>query len=387
MITNKIINQKIKQAIAEKRQISLGCGNHTVLDIKPSSKAYFYVRLHVNGIEKRKKIGEYPKMSVIEATRKSLELTDFIQGEYYPTFKEAKETYLEKKKHENITPKYLKSIVTNLEHLSILDKYLISEIYPIVVINEFIEMDNVTDCVKFKCLQLLKQVLNYCVLIYENYSYNRILPLITSPESPIKNPKCNGFPTCPPNKLKKYFFDRLEYTDEKYKYFILFLSLTVLRISSAASIKWSWVNFEEKKIFIPGTFMKTRKDHVVPITIQLEKLLKSLMKNRNLESEYVFTSKKDPNKHIHPSHIELMIATVCEHKICAHGLRKVCATYLASIGCDYRAYETLLAHEVKGTIEGIYNHYDYFKEKMEAAILWNNYIESILPANFKKLLK
>lgn len=56
MITKKLIKLKVKQAIKEKCQFSLGCGSHTTLDIKPSGACYFFLldtALMVNLLAKR----------------------------------------------------------------------------------------------------------------------------------------------------------------------------------------------------------------------------------------------------------------------------------------------------------------------------------------------
>lgn len=59
--------------------------------------AIFFSRYRVNGKLTRKKIGEYPDISINEARILALECYDYFKHAQLPTFKEAKELFIKKK--------------------------------------------------------------------------------------------------------------------------------------------------------------------------------------------------------------------------------------------------------------------------------------------------
>ena len=348
--------------------------------------AIFFARYRVNGKLTRKKIGEYPDISINEARILALECYDYFKHAQLPTFKEAKELFIKKKQQENHPCKYITNIRNLLSHMSMLDSFRIDEITPKVVIEKFSEDTSMTPTIKFKSVQILKQILNYCVLIYDGYSHNKILSLVNSPENPFKTPHSKGLPYCSPSKLQQVFFQKLKVLEIPKRALILFIALTALRITSATQVRWSWIDFAEKKIIIPAEFMKMRVEHVVPITPILERFLKNWCTRFPPVNDFVFPSNTKQNSAVHPSHLQILIGGICHRKISAHVFSKVCATYLAEKGVDWRIHEAILAHDVKRKVESIYNKYDYFKEKLAATEIWHEFVVKGLPEEFKLLL-
>jgi integrase len=61
-----------------------------------------------------------------------------------------------------------------------------------------------------------------------------------------------------------------------------------------------------------------------------------------------------------------------------HDLRRTCRTLMSEAGVDRDSAERILGHRVGGKVEGIYNRFDYIREKGEALALLARHIEIIV---------
>ena len=66
---------------------------------------------------------------------------------------------------------------------------------------------------------------------------------------------------------------------------------TLVRPSEYCNLEWDWVNFNNKTITIPASYMKTKEEHIVPISSQLLNLLFGLTRI----NKYILPSPDKPN--------------------------------------------------------------------------------------------
>jgi len=59
-----------------------------------------------------------------------------------------------------------------------------------------------------------------------------------------------------------------------------------------------------------------------------------------------------------------------------HDMRRTARTHMAALGVDRFVAERSLNHKVRD-VEGVYNQYDYFKERLKALNVWATFLESI----------
>ena len=62
-------------------------------------------------------------------------------------------------------------------------------------------------------------------------------------------------------------------------------------------------------------------------------------------------------------------------------------TWFSSQGVEVNIAELALQHDVRSSLEKVYDKYKYIEEVREALQLWNNYIEKQLPKEFLELIK
>jgi integrase len=157
-----------------------------------------------------------------------------------------------------------------------------------------------------------------------------------------------------------------------------------------AGLRWSEVNFEDRVIIIPRERMKSDREHQIPMSDQVFKLLKAAEEHR-MNSEYVFPSPRGGG-HISTRSLLLRLrrAGIKPNELTSHGWRSMASTRLNeginSKGSlkpsdntdtfDYDAIEIQLAH--KDTSQrGIYNHSAYFESRREMMQSWADYLDKI----------
>lgn len=142
----------------------------------------------------------------------------------------------------------------------------------------------------------------------------------------------------------------------KHRMMISLIYSAGLRVSEAASIKISDIDFDRQIIHIKGA--KGRKDR----TTLLSKNIETQIRNFLLENEptlYLFEG-QDKKSHISDRTIQKVFETAVQNaginkNASVHSLRHSFATHLLESGADLRAIQELLGHESLKTTE-IYTH-------------------------------
>lgn len=67
---------------------------------------------------------------------------------------------------------------------------------------------------------------------------------------------------------------------KNYFYVLQVAFYTLCRAHEYTNIEWEWIDFEKKTITIPAEYMKKGREHLVPITTQLERGLKKISPDR-----------------------------------------------------------------------------------------------------------
>ncbi|MDO6712860.1 tyrosine-type recombinase/integrase [Aliiglaciecola sp. 2_MG-2023] len=159
-------------------------------------------------------------------------------------------------------------------------------------------------------------------------------------------------------------------TRENYLAVALLVCLACRKMELLAA-KWAEYNFEQSYWIIPEERTKTGTSIKVPLTDPVIKWLEEL-KIRSAGSEYVFPSRRR-SKREYMSHDTLNAAIAKlfkEEKLqiphfTVHDLRRTARTLLASLKVPPHISERCLNHKLRG-VEGVYDHYDYFDERLSA---------------------
>ncbi|HGJ5883243.1 tyrosine-type recombinase/integrase [Arsenophonus sp.] len=160
------------------------------------------------------------------------------------------------------------------------------------------------------------------------------------------------------------------------------LQYTALRTKELRSMTWENVDFSKRIITIDHTVMKNRKDHIVPISDQVYKLLKHLEPITKSISHFVFAGRNSKHKPISENTVLGVIRYIRFDGIAiGHGFRHQFSTILNEHGFNKNLIERQLAHVDRNNIRGIYNHAQYLEKRREMMQWFADYIDQLTTKN------
>jgi len=153
------------------------------------------------------------------------------------------------------------------------------------------------------------------------------------------------------------------------------LLLTGQRCNEIATIKKSYIDFDEKVIRIPAENVKAKRTQDVPLSDFTLNILKSLP---GFKGPYVFTTchgKKSvagfgKMKHTFKKHFKA-------ENWRYHDLRRCAATNMAELGVPLHTISRVLNH-AEGGVTKIYARHSYLPEKRQALNLWAQHVWDIV---------
>ena len=162
--------------------------------------------------------------------------------------------------------------------------------------------------------------------------------------------------------------------------------LSAQRVGTIAGTKFQEFDFRNKIWTIPKERMKgtkvRKKIHFVPITPEIEKLIKKLSRMVG-DQEYVFFSPRGRTKHINESSINEHLKRLgYKDKLTGHGIRQTFNTNLIdefNQAGNERIIDMCLAHTIKGISDAEYNYNQatYWKPRVKLMKLWNKELSKI----------
>ena len=176
-------------------------------------------------------------------------------------------------------------------------------------------------------------------------------------------------------ELKSFLTAINSYKNELVKSALKFGIYTALRSANVRNLRWEWLDFSKKLIIIPANEMKMKREFILPMSSQVEAILKSMDKT----CELVFSHNEKP---MSDSTLNKAIKILGFGKAQDfHGLRGLFSTTLNELSTTHKLsaeiIELCLAHEQKDTVRSAYNHALRLDEKRELMQFWADYIDSL----------
>lgn len=156
------------------------------------------------------------------------------------------------------------------------------------------------------------------------------------------------------------------------------IALTVCRASNVVEAEWSEFNITDQLWTIPKARMKSRKEHVVPLSPAVIKILMSLHTH---ETGFVFPSDKLQKGKMVPLTIAApyKVFKTLAHAYTVHGLRTTFRNW-AGATTDYPEYlaEAALAHELKDKVQAAYMRDKLIEKRRGLMDDWAKYCTSLV---------
>lgn len=165
-------------------------------------------------------------------------------------------------------------------------------------------------------------------------------------------------------------------------YYLKILPYVFTRPSELRLAEWREFDFEEKVWRIPGSRMKMRREHIVPLSTQVSAMLQELYKYFG-HATYVFPSPqtKKPTISDGGAMKALRSTGFGKDKMCLHGFRSMASTRLNEMG-QFRpdVIEACLAHKDSDAVRLAYNRAEYMEERRKLMQSWADYLDDLKAA-------
>lgn len=157
------------------------------------------------------------------------------------------------------------------------------------------------------------------------------------------------------------------------------LSYVFVRPGELQRAEWSEVDLKAAVWRIPALRMKSRREHVVPLSRQAVALFEGLRAMTG-DARYVFPSIRTPLKPISENTLNAALRRLgfTKDEMTAHGFRAVASTLLNEAGkWSPDAIERALAHKDKDAIRGAYHRGMHWQERIEMAQWWSDHLDAL----------
>lgn len=349
------------------------------LRIHPSGKKVWKLNKSINGKRVVKTLGSYPKEMSLAQAREAVRayVEDPTKSEDY-TLGSIFNDWLTLKKN---TVSSWKDTNSRFERflLPYLGKTLWNDLTPVLLLKT-LKRSTISNCVAKRIAQEIGNIEKYAL----NMGYtDRVRFQFLS----------NNFPTqrtqhrhcTQPSELVQFFKNIdtvIHSTFRRYNhwYLVQMLFYTLLRVGEVSALKWEYINQDKKIITIPAEIMKTRVEHIVPITTQIDELLGKL----DHINEYIFQHRKpgNPNPKARGGNLVLddlfKKASINDLVMVPHGVRATGRIWMSENNVPFEVAENCLSHKVGSAITQAYNRTTLLEQRRVAMQKWNDFVENCL---------
>lgn len=139
---------------------------------------------------------------------------------------------------------------------------------------------------------------------------------------------------------------------------------------------WAELDLDAGLWSIAKERMKTKKDHVIPLSPQVVAMFRRL-KELAGDAALVFPASHDPKKPMPKDRLNRVINEVgYEGKFTPHGARGTAASILADAGYDVAVIDAQLAHSKKDQTQAAYFRNTYLDKRRELLCVWSSMLDN-----------
>lgn len=365
--TPMLTDNKIKGLKPTEKRYSLSAGEGLSIDIMPTGRKSWVLEYTALGKRKRKKLGEYPAISLKQARELANKIKDNA-GLTPITVSELIHEWVALYSKQWTSEKYKYTVIYRLTYITNDFKdMVVADVSRAMVSKAVSQMvaQGTYETAK-RSLRLLSQVFNYAIA--HEYTHNNPCLLVDKiiPKHTTKN-----MATLRAEQMAEFWQAVKETpTIGNATTALSLANYLAVRPSELCKAKWSEFDLINGVWVIPTHRMKTRLEHAIPLASQPLKILRELHSLR-IDDDYVFKHRLEPNK---PMLIESILAVIKRAgfggRMTTHGFRSLFSTVANDSGL-WRAdvIERQLAH-TKKDIRHVYNRAEYWDERTELMQWW-----------------
>lgn len=355
------------------------------LRVDTSGKKYWIFRYSENKKARQLSLGAYPDVSLKEARLKRDEIQakrakgqSPSQSKDPQTFSEVVNEWL-KVRMQNKDEGYLKTINLRLK------KYILPEIgaIPMTEINSRnilglcrkIENLGYTETAQ-RVKVIIGQVFRYAIAA--GYAENDPTYALMGALSP---KKVLHYPTfTDKNDIKILMRAIKSYPYKIMRCALLFSIYTAARPGEIRGAEWSEIKGDTWDI--PAEKMKMKRRHIVPLSRQVQELLKEL-KIITGKGRYLFPSPRNDGRCMSENGVRIALRSMgfSKEQIVPHGFRAMFSTIANENNFNRDVIERQLAHAERNSVRGAYNHAEYMAERINLMQWWADWLDGLILDN------
>ena len=357
---------------------TLSDGRGLLLEVRPTGKKYWIVRLYEGGKEKRRSLGSYPGLSLKKAREGAFALRKKGAPSKGDLFSSVVEEWFSKQVDGVLAPSYSRVLRVRADKfiLPTFGKTPLNKITSgaILMLCRKIEAEGTIETAH-RIRQLIGQIFRYAIATGRGE---------TDPTVALRG-------ALTPSKSTHY----ATITDTEgirglmraiggYPYPVLraalfFSALTFVRPGEVRHAEWKEFDFEEGMWKLPAEKMKMKKPHIVPLSNQLLEILKGL-KPLTGSRGWLFPSPRNDNRAMSENGVRAALRSLGYENgsMTPHGFRAMAATVLNEKGFPPDVIERQLAHSERNPVRAAYNHAEYLAERKEMMQWWSDWLFGLI---------
>lgn len=407
-MTKPLSDKEVKAAKPKEKMYKLFDGGGLYMEVPPKQSKRWRIKYRFDGKEKTLSLGTYPTISLKSARDKREEIKQLldtgidpsqqrkekkvqlieVQEESENTFTRSAKLYIEHLRPER-NEKYWNSVESAFERLinPIIGTKNINEVTPKDIIDVLNRIQNRgTIETAHRLFAQISSVFKYAV----SHEYAERNPCNDMDKNHVlKKVQTQHYATITDNEqIGKLLYDINKYSGAyTVRMALSFAPYVAIRPYNIRFARWKDIDFDANLWRIPAKEMKTKQEHLIPLT---ESTLKILLEVQNFtgDGEYIFPSDRNPNKPFSDTTLNKALSRMGydNSKLVTHGFRAMFST-VANEQSNFRSevIETQLAHKVGNEVSRAYNRAQYLQERKELIQWWSDYLDNQKQIYIQKL--
>lgn len=161
----------------------------------------------------------------------------------------------------------------------------------------------------------------------------------------------------------------------------LFSIYTLARQQEARLATWSQIDWERRLWTVPAQLMKTRQEHVVPLSDGALQVLQQMQEYRSADNSFIFNSPL--HKPFSENAVRVMLRAMgyTAKQATPHGFRAMGSTILHEQGYPHDLIELSLAHSIGNAVSQAYNHSQRLDARRAMLQAYYDYLTSLTRSN------
>lgn len=407
-ITTPLSKKEIDAAKPIEKMYKIFDGGGLYLEVPVKQSKRWRIKYKFDGKEKTLSLGTYSNVSLKSARIKREKIKQLLDEGIDPSQqrKEKKEQVIQAQEESKNT--FERSATLYIEHLrpDRQEKYWNSvESAFKRLINPIIGDKNINDVKAKDIIDVLNHIQNRGTIETAHRLFTQISSVFkyaVSHEYAERNP-CNDmdknhvlkkvqtqhYATITDNEqIGKLLYDINKYSGAyTVRMALSFAPYVAIRPYNIRFARWKDIDFDANLWRIPKEEMKTKQEHLIPLT---ESTLKILLEVQNFtgDGEYIFPSDRNPNRPFSDTTLNKALTRMGydSSKLVTHGFRAMFST-IANEQSNFRSevIETQLAHKVGTEVSRAYNRAQYLQGRKELIQWWSDYLDDQKQIYIQKL--